>query len=128
MRSLDLDAARAARAEAQGEPPVVTFGGEQFTLPAELPLRYAWALIDNDHEGALKMLFNGQHERFLAKDPSRDDVLALIKGIPLLYGIGDEGESPASGGSSNDGSSPSRPTSRAATRSTSAKRAGVRKR
>lgn len=125
---LDLDAARAARAEAKGEAPTVTLHGEKFTLPAELPMRYVWTLVDGDDMAALKVLFNGQLERFIALDPTREDVLALVAGVPKLYGLGSEGESPASAGSSANGSSRSRPTSGATTASTSAKRAGARKR
>lgn len=128
MSELDLDAARAARAEARGEPPTVTIGGETFTLPAELPMRYVWTLVEGDDMDALKVLFDGQLDRFIAADPTREDILALVAGVPKLYGLGSPGESPASAGSSNNGSSRSRPTSPAATRSTSAKRSTARRR
>jgi hypothetical protein len=128
MGDLDLDAARAARAEARGEPPTVTLGGETFTLPPEMPLRYVWTLVDGDDMAALRVLFNGQLDRFLATEPTREDILTLIAGVPALYGLVSPGESPASAGSSNDGSSRSRPTSPAATRSTSAKRSTARRR
>lgn len=36
-RRIDLDAARKARAEQRGEPPVVILGGAEYELPAELP-------------------------------------------------------------------------------------------
>jgi hypothetical protein len=128
MGALDLDAARAARAEARGEPPTVTLGGETFTLPAELPMRYVWTLVEGDDMDALKVLFDGQLDRFLATEPTREDILALVAGVPALYGLASPGESPASAGSSNSGSSRSRPTSPAATRSTSAKRSTGRRR
>ena len=125
---LDLDAARAARAEVRGEAPTITIGGETFTLPPELPMRYVWTLVDGEDMDSLKVLFDGQLDRFLATDPTREDILALVAGIPELYGLASEGESPASDGSSGNGSGHSRPTSAASTRSTSAKPAGVRRR
>jgi hypothetical protein len=128
MGELDLDAARAARAEARGEPPTVTLGGETFTLPVEIPMRYIWALVEGDDMDALKVLFNGQLDRFLATEPSGQDIVALVAGVPKLYGMASQGESPASAGSSSNGSSRSRPTSPATTKSTSAKRSTARRR
>ena len=128
MAELNLDAARAARAETRGEAPTVTIGGETFTLPAELPIRYVWTLIDGDDMDALKVLFNGQLDRFLATEPTREDILALVAGVPSLYGLKSPGESSASAGSSANGSNRSRPTSAASTGSTSGRRAGARKR
>lgn len=100
-RSLDLDAARAARAEARGEPPTVTIGGETFTLPPELPMRYVWTLADGeDDRDALKLLFDGQWDRFVKLvEPTREDILALVAAVPKLYGLRSEGESSASAGS-----------------------------
>lgn len=121
---LNLDAARAARDEVRGEAPKVIFGGETFTLPAELPMDYVWTLGEDDM-ATLKTLFNGQLDRFKALKPTREDLLALIAGVPKLYGLASEGESSASAGSSADGSPRSRPTSAATTKSTSAKRVGA---
>jgi hypothetical protein len=120
--SLDLDAARAARAETRGDPPTVVLAGETFTLPPEMPMRYMWTLLDGDDMAALKVLFDGQLDRFLACDLTREDLLALLDGVPHLYGLR-PGELSASDGSSSGTSSHSRPTSPATTRSTSAKRA-----
>ena len=128
MGELDLDAARAARAETLGEAPTVINGGETFTFPVEMSLRCVWALMEGDDKAILEELFNGQLERFLATNPSRNDVLVLINGVPALYGLKSPGESPASAGSSSNGSNRSRPTSPATTRSTSAKRSTARKR
>lgn len=131
MGEFDLEAARAARAEAKdAPPPAVTFAGERFVFPAELPMRYVWMLADSDDDrDALKLLFDGQWDRFVATvEPTREDILALVAEIPKLYGLRSKGESSASAGSSEDGSSRSRPTSPAATRSTSAKRSTARRR
>lgn len=129
-RSFDLEAARAARAEAKGDPPTVTFAGETFVFPVEMPMQYVWTLVDcEDDRDALKVLLNGQWDRFVkAVNPTRDDILALIAEVPKLYGLGPPGELSASAGSSNGGSNRSRPTSPAATRSTSAKRSTGRRR
>lgn len=127
-RFLDLDAARAARAEVGGDRPRVMLGGEEFLLPAELPMRYIWTLADGDDMAALKVLFNGQLERFLATEPTKEDIVALAGAVPRLYGMGQSGESSASAGSSKNGSNRSRPTSPASTASTSARRVTGRKR
>lgn len=125
---LDLDAARAARAETRGEAPTIKQGGERFTLPVELPIRYVWNLVEGDDIAALRVLLNGQLDRFLATEPTREDILAFVAGVPQLYGLGSSGESSASAGSSNGGSNRSRPTSPTTTGSTSAKRSTNRRR
>lgn len=131
MAELNLDAARAARAEVLGDAPTFTLGGETFTLPVELPMRYVWTLDAGDEVDpldVLKVLLDGELDRFIAANPTRNDILALIDGIPVLYGLRPPGESPASAGSSSNGSNRSRPTSSASTASTSGRRAGARKR
>lgn len=113
-RELNLDAARAARAEVAGEPPVIVFGGERFTLPRELPADFALRAAAGDLQDALSALFDDDdatRERFWALKPSLNDVLALVEGIGGLYGFDGLGESSASGDSSATTSSPSRPTS-----------------
>lgn len=128
MRELDLDAARTARAEVRGDPPTIRLGGETFELPAELPMEYVWRSIEGEDREALGTLFNGDLERFLATNPTKDDIVALIAGIPALYGMGSEGESGASAGSSRNGGTSSRPTSSGTTASTSGRRASGKRR
>ncbi|MQB01860.1 MAG: hypothetical protein GEU78_16535, partial [Actinobacteria bacterium] len=62
--TFDLDAARAARREAKGNPPSITFGGETFVLPLEIDMDTAekWSLSNTD---GLKALFGEeQYKRF----------------------------------------------------------------
>jgi len=119
--SIDLDAARAARREARGEAPTVTFGGETFALPVELPFEIAEvgqrlnaATTSTDvaeamHD-AMRMLLADDYDRFMALRPSLQDLTALVEGIPGEYGIS-TGESRASRRSSRSSTDRSRPTS-----------------
>lgn len=123
---IDLDAAKAARMEAAGEPHIFVFGGKEFELPHELPVRFGYLIID-DVEEAMRCVLDGQADEFWALEPSNQDISELLMQFRAVYGIG-PGESSASAGSSTNGGSRSRPTSPAATRSTSAKRASARRR
>lgn len=117
VEAFDLDAAKAARAEVRGDPPCFLFGGQKFVLPVELPAEFSYLL--DDGKEALRFLLGDQFDDFWAHHPSRQDILELVAWVskPLS-----PGESSASAGSSPNGSSRSRPTSPATTRSTSAKR------
>jgi hypothetical protein len=117
---IDLDAARAARAEAAGEPPTVKLSGRTFTLPHELGVRFATIIADGDVEEAVRYLFNGQADAFWELDPHPEDIKAFFAGLRTVYGI-DPGESSASSTSSGNGGGPSRPTSPATTKQTSGK-------
>lgn len=129
MGELDLDAARAARDEARGERHHLKLGGEQFELPTELPWDYFEILDTGDMKVALGMLLNGDFDRFWTHKPTTDDMKLLATSVPALYGFGKGNpESSASGGSSEPTGNPSRPTSPAPTRSTSAKRSTARRR
>jgi hypothetical protein len=119
MAELDLDALRAARAEAAGERPMIRFGGEIFEGPVEIPFRFFIRLAEEDLAGAVEEILDGQADQFWAKKPSPQDLREFIYGLPRLYGLGSPGESPASGRSSSTTGSPSRPTSPATTASTS---------
>lgn len=125
MDAFDLDAARAARAELRGDPPVFLFGGQKFTVPVELPIEFAYLL--DDPKEAMRFLLQDQFEDFMAQRPSKDDIFELVTWVGKTAGLS-VGESSASGGSSPTASSPSRPTSPATTRPTSAKRASGRSR
>lgn len=114
-RVIDLDAARAARAEALGEPLVVRFGGEEFTLPAEVPYDYLALLASGDPRAAINALLGeAEAPRFWQQRPSVGDMRVLMEGIEEAAGL-KEGEAPASGSSSNGTSRRSRPTSPATT-------------
>ena len=127
MTELDLDAARAARAEARAENPTVKFGGEVFKLPAELPMEFIWLLVEGEERKALDCLFSDDLERFCRQQPSREDIMAFFAGIRDLYGL-NQGESSASAGSSSNGGNRSRLTSPTSIGSTSPRRASGRKR
>lgn len=129
MAELDLDAARAARSEAKGHSPQVKFGGERFSLPAELPWDFFEVLDSGDMKAAMGMLLNGDFDRFWAHGPTTEDMKALARGVPALYGFGGgAGESSASAGSSSATGKQPRRTSPTGTRSTSVKRSGGRTR
>lgn len=122
----DLDQARAARREAQGEPPQFTFGGETFTLPIEIPLAVADAFTKSNIDGLEALFGKEQWERFLAHDPTDADLGALAPWMDEIYGFGDLGKSSPSPKSSKRTGSSSRRTSNASTGSTSRRRAGVK--
>lgn len=121
MARLDLDAARAARAEAACEQHVVVFGGEEFVLPVEMPAEVAFRFADNDPEAALTVLLGDQWPAFWAKQPTVEDMAELGSGIAAAYGFASPGESPASGLPSQSFSRRSRPTSPGTTASTFAR-------
>lgn len=141
MGRLDLDAARAARAEQGGEAPVVGFGGVDFVLPSEPPFafleglgRFAEAAKDipeGDLEAASRttpmlieavgcLFTSEQWEQFNGLRPSYNDLMELVNGLGKLYGLGEDlGESQGSDeGSSSTGEQP-KPTSPDSTESTS---------
>lgn len=108
MTRIDLDAARKARAEALGEPLVVVFGGEEFTLPAEKPFDFALNLAYGRVPEAVESLLDPddvtrffKRDRPVAERPTMPDILALIDGVAEHFGGDDSGESPASPSSSN---------------------------
>lgn len=101
---------RAARREAKGEGPTVTFLGESFSLPVEMP----WAVVDaadsEDYGPAVRALFGEDFARAMALQPSVQDITELLEGLPALYAVS-LGESSASGASSKATSPRSRRTS-----------------
>jgi hypothetical protein len=89
-RVIDLDAARAARAEANAEAPVVRFGGVDYTLPVELPWAMVEAAASGDAGGlvtAVKLLLGDQWETFESAQPSIGDLRILVEGVAELYGV-----------------------------------------
>lgn len=114
MAILDLDAMRAARREAQGEAPIIRFGGHDFELPVELPFAVAEALASigeaqkSEDQAAVTASLIGAMQaiigiadwpKFEAARPSMQDITELIQGIARLYGLADMGESVASASS-----------------------------
>ncbi len=108
MARIDLDAARKARSEALGEPLVVVFGGEEFTIsalekPFDFSLHMAYGRVD---QALASLLEPADLDRFFRRDhpvaerPSTPDVLAFVDAVMDHYGAG-SGEAPASHSSSN---------------------------
>jgi hypothetical protein len=97
-RIIDLDAARAARAEATKETPVIKFGGKEWTLPSELPWALAEAAAGANAESAIvavKSLLGSQWEEFLKQNPSVEDMRILLENVAAIYGA-DPGKSQGS--------------------------------
>jgi hypothetical protein len=107
---IDLNKARAARREAEGEAPQVQLGEKVFELPVELPFecveyvtRMAKFTEDSDPqevnavtEGFVKALFGTvDYALFLGERPTTADIQALLMGVLEEYGLS-SGESPAS--------------------------------
>lgn len=92
-RVLDLDAARQARLEKKGPPPVIRQGGKDWTLPAELPADVVTGFgmaQRGDISGldsALASLFGDQYDAFKAEGLSWPDEQALLEGVLELYGF-----------------------------------------
>jgi hypothetical protein len=98
-RRVDLDAARAARLEQEGEAPVVVLGGKEFTLPGRLPAKVLVGLAGvskGDLSGfgdALDALFGDRTADALAAGLEIEDLDDIIEGA---YGVA-PGEASASG-------------------------------
>ena len=118
---VDLDAARAARNEAKKVQFVVRFGGEDFTLPQELPMDTLEPLMEMQEVGAIlekegeqevspatqvamvkalsaltqSLLGEEQFARFKAHQPSMDDFHGFVDGALGSFGV-NQGNSGAS--------------------------------
>lgn len=100
-RKIDLDAARRARAETNGEPIEIEFGGERFELPPEAPWEMVRASMHGDSDGALVALLGSDaYDRLLALRPSFKDIEALMDQVTKEYGLAEQGEVPAASVSS----------------------------
>ncbi len=109
---IDLDAARAARSEAEKEDRTVIFGGEEFTVGPMVPLAVIEAMAQGMLATAARELFGDEADRFFAHRPDDRDLVVLLEhlaGQPV-------GNSSASGGSSRSNGARSKRTSRATTK------------
>lgn len=109
MAKIDLDAARAARREANAEAIVVTLDGDDFSMPPEMPFEVIEKLgplrevpEDKAPEAAAALLdlfksLIGENDfkRFMTHRPSLDDLKELLTGVLKEYGV-TLGEAPAS--------------------------------
>lgn len=89
-RVIDLDAARAARAEAAGVAPRVIFAGKEYAMPVELP----WAIVEAAAGGdadalvsAIRLLLGDQWAAFQEAGPSVADMQLLIGHVAGVYGL-----------------------------------------
>lgn len=97
-RVIDLDAARSARAEAQAEPVVLRFGGNEYQLPPELPADFAFLAAEEKVREAVAALLGDDADAFFAARPSLADLTALAEAAGDVYGV-EPGEARASAGS-----------------------------
>lgn len=127
MPTIDLDAARAARAEksTDTETPTVAYAGKVFDLPRELPfgvfLRMAELAVDPEKAldsmaDFVRSLFGDRAQEFLDLGPSMDDLLALMDGLSEGYGV-DAGKASASPASASSTTRRSKPTGKRSTAS-----------
>lgn len=89
-RVIDLDAARAARAEASKEAPMIRFAGSDWTLPVELPWALAEAAADTSAEtaiAAVKSLLGAQWPAFVAAGPTIEDMRVMLEHIAEIYAV-----------------------------------------
>lgn len=99
--AIDLDANKAARREAQGEPPIVVFGGETFTLPIECPFTFIEDLdeieqAEKSRDGGraatatkhlVESLLGDQYEAFMRHNPTMNDLESMVTGLLPAYGF-----------------------------------------
>ena len=90
MREINLDEARAARAEAEQEPVTVIFGGQKFTLPSEMSLTVVTEAQAGNLNAAILEMFDGdkaQVAAFMALKPNLADFGELITKIAQMNAI-----------------------------------------
>lgn len=97
-RVIDLDRARKARAEKNGEPVTLRLGGKDFALPAEMPIEFALQAAEGEMRNAIAALLGDQVDAFFAMQPSLGDFAELAEQAGAVYGIelGDTSASPSS--------------------------------
>lgn len=108
----DLDAARAAQADASRRPLPVALGGKTFYLKRPLPLGVAVALGEGDWKFVVECLFGEQAREAWAAGLNSDDVILIMDRL-----TGGPGKSGTSSGSSRGGKT-SKSTSKRTTAST----------
>ena len=91
----DLDAARAARREAEGTGFTFTFGGEQYETPPakEWPINVIASLSEGNLIEALRLILNDDYDRFMAHNPTNGDVEDLMTAMSANVGVGGLGNS-----------------------------------
>lgn len=95
MAVIDLDAARAARREADDTGPVVRFGENEYELPVELPYSALEALrgMGDDRQAAgavvgfIEAVLGKNIDAWRASDPSMNDAQHFIALLMQEYGV-----------------------------------------
>lgn len=90
-RVIDLNRARAARAEAAKQPVLLKIGDAQIELPVEVPADFALLSADGRVREAVEALFGEGADEFFKAKPSIEDLNELIGQVSEIYGL-DEGE------------------------------------
>lgn len=86
----DADAARAARAEAEGDPFLFVLGGETWTIPTpkNWPIEATGNLARGDLTAAMESLLGEeQFPRFLLHRPTLADVESILGAVAKQQGI-----------------------------------------
>lgn len=97
-RVIDLDAARAARSEAAQDPVILRLGGQEFTLPPEMPVAFALYAQEGQMLKAIGALLGDQLDAFLEQRPAVSDLEAFADLAGEVYGVspGEPQASPSS--------------------------------
>lgn len=109
----DLDAARAAEADAALRPLKVVLGGQTFSINRPLPLAVSFAAAEGNWRGIVTGLFGADADAALAAGLTTEDVSKLFDRL-----MGGPGKSKTSVGSSATGGEKSKRISRGSTDST----------
>jgi hypothetical protein len=97
--ALNLDAARAQRAEARKESLRIQFGNELFDFPGvqDWPIELTSVLQSGDMVAALKLLLSEEDlARFLKHKPTLGDINELFEALGNASGVGGLGNSQGS--------------------------------
>jgi hypothetical protein len=97
--ALNLDAARAQRAEARKETYRIQFGNELFDFPGvqDWPIELTSVLQSGDMVAAIKLMLPDEDaERFLAHKPTLGDMNELFEALGKASGVGGLGNSQGS--------------------------------
>lgn len=97
--TLNLDASRAQRAEAEKETYRIQFGNEMFDFPGvhDWPIELTAVLQSGDMVAALRLLLSPEDvDKFLRHKPTLGDINDLFEAIGNASGVGGLGNSPGS--------------------------------
>lgn len=91
-RVIDLNKARAARAETAKQPVLIKIGDQKIELPAEVPAEFALLAYEGRMLDAVQALFGEDgSKKFFEGNPSFDDLTEMVTQVSEMYGL-DEGE------------------------------------